>query len=127
MKFAARNLWIAVCSRPMANSKTLNVACEHCRSRLTVTPKSDTATHFKCATCGERNSIAVGVALARNLAAEADAAAKRQRSLRRIPAAILVGLLGLAGLYVGSYMQLHDGRPPWAPEPTPVVVVTNYP
>ena len=110
-------------------SNAIRVACEHCQSPLDIEPDDDT-THFKCAECGERTRVPVGIALARNLAADAKRHQDRSRSLRSIRniLALIGALLGICGLILGSYMQLNDGRLPWTPERTqPVVVVTTYP
>ena len=48
----------------MTNDKR-PVVCSHCATRLTI-PADSTRKQFKCVKCGERTTIQLGVALAKN-------------------------------------------------------------
>ncbi|MBP3086977.1 TM2 domain-containing protein [Mycolicibacterium fortuitum] len=73
------------------------VACTHCRSRLTVdvTPKT---TRFRCADCGERTPLAVGIALERNLAESED---PPKSAVAAGLLQLFFGFLGLGRFYLG--------------------------
>ncbi len=101
----------------MASSDTIDVACEHCRARLTI-GRNPEFKKFRCAECQELTPITVGIALARNLDEEKRQADRRERPARTLLAliAIVIGLFGIAG---GTYMQLGGCSAPQSSYTTP--------